>query len=130
MTEFTSKKQLRQFGLIVGFLFPLLIGWIIPIITSHSIRYWTLIIGLPLIFLAFLAPNKLLVPYQYWMRLGHALGWINSRIILGLVFLLVLLPISLFMRIFGYDPLKLKWLKDKTYRELRVTNETDLNRIF
>ena len=50
MTEFASKKQLRQFGLIVGVLFPLIIGWIIPIITSHSIRYWTLIIGLPLIF--------------------------------------------------------------------------------
>ena len=70
------------------------------------------------------------MPYQYWMRLGHALGWINSRIILGLVFLLVLQPISIFMRILGYDPLKLKWLKNKTYRELKVTNKTDLNRIF
>ena len=42
------------------------------------------------------------------MDLGKALGWINSRIILGLVFIIVLQPIAFIMKSFGYDPLKLK----------------------
>ncbi len=42
------------------------------------------------------------------MKIGHVLGWVNSRLVLGLVFLIVLIPISFFMKLFGYDPLRKK----------------------
>ena len=38
------------------------------------------------------------------MKIGNALGWINSRIILGFIFVLVVQPIALIMNISGYDP--------------------------
>ena len=45
-------------------------------------------------------------PYRGWMALGHALGWVNGHLILGAVFVLVLQPIALLMRLCGYDPLR------------------------
>ena len=64
------------------------------------------------------------------MALGHALGWINSHIILGLVYVLVLQPIAYIMRLFNYDPLKKKPTDATTYRETRQTTTIDLTRIF
>jgi len=51
------------------------------------------------------------------MRLGHALGWVNSHLILGAVFLLVLQPIAAVMRLTGYDPLRKKRSGLASYRE-------------
>ena len=113
MKFYISKKTLREFGFLIGFTFPFLIGWILPLIGGHSFRTWTLFISIPSIILAFTKPILLLYPYRAWMKLGHILGWVNSRIILGLVFLFVLLPIALIMRMLGHDPLKNKQLNQK-----------------
>ena len=64
------------------------------------------------------------------MALGHALGWVNSHIILGLVFIFVLQPIAYFMRLTGYDPLRRLRKGEKTYRENIENHQTDLTRIF
>jgi len=64
------------------------------------------------------------------MEIGHILGWINSHIILGLVFIFVLQPIAYIMRLTGYDPLRTKQQGEKTYRENRKDYNIDLNRIF
>ena len=64
------------------------------------------------------------------MALGHALGWINSRLILGLVYIIVLQPIAYTMRLFRYDPLKLRRKGEKTYRENRKSYKIDFTRIF
>ena len=123
-------KTLREFGFLIGFIFPFLIGWILPYIGGHSFRTWTLFISIPLIILAFTKPILLLYPYKAWMKLGIILGWINSRIILGLVFLIVLQPIALIMRIFGHDPLRMKKLEQKSYRELKINHNINLKKIF
>ena len=124
------KKTLREFGFLIGFLFPFLIGWILPLVGGHSFRIWTLFISIPSIILAFKKPILLLYPYRAWMKLGHILGWLNSRIILGLVFLIVLQPIALIMRIFGHDPLRTKKLDQKSYREIKTNHKVNLKKIF
>ena len=130
MNEIISKKQLREFGLLVGFGFPLLIGWLIPALTGHGFREWTLWVGFLGLIIGLTSPRLLYYPYKGWMALGHTLGWINSHIILGLVFILVLLPISFVMRLIGYDPLRTKLKEEKTYRENRINHKTDLTHIF
>ena len=130
MNNNISKKILKEFGFLIGFAFPLLIGWALPAIGSHSFRIWTLWIGIPSLILAIARPRLLLIPYLLWIKLGYILGWINSRLILGLVFLLVLQPIALFMRILGHDPLRGKKLEEKTYRELKTNHKINLNKIF
>ena len=126
----TSKKQLREFGLLIGILFPILIGWLLPAISGHEFRAWTLWIGIPGLILGLMAPRLLQYPYRGWMALGHALGWLNSHIILGLVFIVVLQPIAYVMRLTGYDPLKRRRKGETTYREDRQDYRTDLTRIF
>tara|TARA_Y100000991_G_C21753466_1_gene255664 strand:- start:191 stop:583 length:393 start_codon:yes stop_codon:yes gene_type:complete len=125
-----SNKELRSFGIIVGFFFPFLIGFILPLIMGHQFKSWTLLVGIPLLFLALISPKKLKIPYKLWMRIGNILGFINSRIILGLIFIIVMQPIALIMKIVGYDPLKQKWNNSKSYREYRKNDIFDLNKIF
>ena len=130
MKETISKKQLRKFGILIGFGFPLLIGWLIPALTGHGFREWTLWVGFPGLLIGLTSPRLLYYPYKFWMKLGVILGWVNSRIILGVVFIIVLLPISFVMRLIGYDPLRNKRKGEKTYLEKRKDYQTDLTRIF
>ena len=130
MKESISKKQLKEFGLLIGFGFPLIIGWIIPVIGGHFFRYWTLWIGLPSLILGIFKPLLLYYPYKAWILLGLALGWINSRIILGFIYIIILVPISIVMKIFGYDPLRKNKNNNITYRENNEDKEVDLKRIF
>ena len=130
MKNHIPKKILREFGFLIGFIFPFLIGWILPLIGGHSFRTWTLFISIPSIILAFTKPILLLYPYRAWMKLGHILGWVNSRIILGLVFLIVLIPISLVMKSIGHDPLRTKKFSQKSYREIKTNHKVNLKKIF
>ena len=130
MKEKISKKKLQDFGILIGFAFPILIGLILPLFYGHGFRLWTLWIGIPGIILGMIKPDLLYYPYKWWMALGHALGWVNSRIILGLVFIIVLQPISYIMHLRKYDPLKRRREKGKTYREKRKNYHIDFTRIF
>ena len=130
MKNHIPKKTLREFGFLIGLIFPFLIGWILPLIGGHSFRTWTLFISVPSIILAFTKPILLLYPYRAWMKLGHILGWVNSRIILGLVFLIVLQPIAFIMRILGHDPLRTKKNTQKSYREIKTNYKVNLKKIF
>ena len=125
-----AKKQLREFGFLLGLGFPIIIGWLIPAINGHIFRLWTLYVGFPALILGILKPSLLSYPYKIWIAIGIALGWINSKLILGLVYLIILQPIAIFMKIFGYDPLRKKKSNQLTYREIKKDENFDLTRIF
>ena len=126
-----SPRQLREVGLLIGIVFPVLLGWLLPALHGHPFREWTLWIGIPALALAIAWPRGLAGPYRGWMALGHGLGWINSHLILGAVYVLVLQPIALLMRSLGHDPLRRR--RDSTaasYREVRPNHDVNLRRIF
>ncbi len=114
----------------MGIFFPMFIGWILPFLNGHEFLNWTLFVGIILFMLAILKPSLLSKPYELWISLANLLAWFNSRIILGLVYFFVLIPISIIMKIFGYDPLRLKRNKKNTYREDISNRIIDLERIF
>ena len=130
MKNHIPKKTLRQFGFLICFTFPFLIGWVLPSLGGHPFRVWTLFISMPAGILGILRPGLLLYPYKAWMKLGHILGWVNSRIILGLVFLIVLQPIALIMRIFGHDPLRTRKAYQESYREFKTNQKVNFKKIF
>ena len=125
-----TKKQLKEFSILFGFGFPTIIGFLIPFFTGHSFRLWTLYFGIIALLLGFVKPTSLRLPYRLWISLGNILSRINGPIIIGLVYILVVLPISLFMRIFSYDPLKLRKIKTSTYKIKNETHKIDLTKIF
>ena len=130
MKNETSKKQLREFGLLLGIGFPFIVSWIMHSTGGHTFRVWSLCIGISIFILGIIKPNLLFYPYKIWMRIGIALGWINSRIILGLIFLLIVQPIALIMKIFSHDPLRRSKTNTKTYRETNKDHKLNLKRIF
>ena len=125
-----SKKQLREFGFLIGLGLPIFIGLIIPLIVGHTLKGWTLWIALPFLVLGILKPQLLFYPYKVWMKIGLVLGWINSLIILGIVFFLVLQPIALIMKFLGHDPLKIKKSNEISYRENLSNYKVNLKKLF
>ena len=124
------KKELRNFGLLTGLGSPILLGWLIPLIMGHAFKVWTLYLGVLGITIGLIAPFLLYYPFKIWTKLGYALGRVISRILLGLVFIAVLLPIALVIRLFGYDPLRIHRKGEKTYRENKKNYEVNFFRIF
>ena len=94
----------RGFGLTVGGVFVLIAvfsAW-----RGHTLRAEiTGAVGALLVVAALVKPAALAGAARVWGRLGHALGWFNSRVILTLMFGIVLIPVGLASRLFGSDPL-------------------------
>jgi hypothetical protein len=59
--------------------------------------------------------------YIGWMKFAALLGWVNTRLILGIFFYLILTPVGLIMRLAGWDPLTRKI--DRTARSYWVLRE-------
>ena len=53
-------------------------------------------------------PMKLKPVFKVFTKVAHAIGWVNTRIILTVVYYAILTPIGLVMRIFGKDILDAK----------------------
>jgi NADH:ubiquinone oxidoreductase subunit 5 (subunit L)/multisubunit Na+/H+ antiporter MnhA subunit len=103
-----SRRTLTSFALIVS-------GALLAIAAVQWRRgapQWVLVtlvaIVAALLLGAAIAPSLLRPVYRGWMRVGEALGWINTRIILTLVFFLVVTPIGVLMRLFGRSPMEPK----------------------
>lgn len=125
-----SQKKLRDFGLLLGLGFPIIIGWFFSSLAGHDFRVWTIWIGMPFLTLGVYKPKLLTIPYKLWMAIGLILGWVNSKIILGLVFIIIVLPISFFMKFFGYDPLQIKKSDKESFREDKQNYKINLKKIF
>jgi Saxitoxin biosynthesis operon protein SxtJ len=104
MPNQTDNKQLRSFGLTVGGIFAGIGIWPL-LIHSAEPRWWSLIVAVVLILPALLYPQSLFWIHKGWMAVGHILGWINTRIILGFVFYMVVSPIGFLRRLLGKDPM-------------------------
>ena len=119
MKDEVTSKQLRSFGLIVGGIFAVIALW--PLVwRGDGLRLWAVILAGLLAVPAVVFPMSLKLLYRGWMAIGEVLGWINTRIILGLVFYGVFTPFAMLMRMRGKDPMRRGWDPDlETYREVR-----------
>jgi hypothetical protein len=115
-----SRKELRDFGLITGTLFVLIFGLLFPSLRHRAFPFWPFLLGIWLAGAGLLAPQTLTYPFQLWTRVGMILGWINSRIVLTCVYLLVIVPTGLIVRLLGRDPMAQKF--DPTVDTYRVTS--------
>lgn len=71
--------------------------------------------------------------YKSWMKFAHALGWVNTRIILTVVYLLIFTPVVLIFRLIGKDPMERKFKKVNSYwikKEPTVFRQEDYRRQF
>jgi hypothetical protein len=114
-----GRKELRTFGLLVGGIFGTIGLWP-AIVRGGNLRVWALILAVALVLPALVAPVSLRPVHRVWMMLGNALGWVNTRIILGAIFFGLITPMGLTMRLFGRDPARRRLAPDvDSYREPR-----------
>ncbi|MDH5586723.1 MAG: SxtJ family membrane protein [Nitrospirota bacterium] len=108
--------QLRQFGWLMGGVFALVTFWPL-VVRGEDIRMWSGIIAGIFGVLGTVFPNALKPIFRGWMIFGEKIGWVNSRILLGIVFYGLLTPISLLIRVLGKRPLQLSFdPQAETYR--------------
>jgi hypothetical protein len=105
----------REFGLVVGAAFVLLGAWWIYRGKFTNIAYVVLPLGSVLILLGLFLPRALIYPNKAWMKLAEVLAFVMTRLILGVVFFLIVTPIGVVKRLFGWDPLNRRAARSATY---------------
>lgn len=94
-------RELRDFGLILGGMFAAIFGLLLPLLHRHRIPFWPWALALSLAVIALLRPALLEYLYKAWSALGGVLGWINTRIVLTVLFYAVVTPTGLIARALG-----------------------------
>ena len=119
------QKQLRQFGWLMGGVFAVITFWPL-VVRGDGIRLWAGIIAAMFGLLGLVYPNGLKPLYRGWMIFGEKIGWVNSRILLGIVFYGLLTPISFLMGVLGKRPLQLGFDPNaETYRVPKEPRSAD-----
>ena len=105
MAAQADRAQLRNFGLIVGGIFGAIGLWP-AIVRGGNARLWVVGLAVALILPALVAPRALAPAHRAWMALGSALGWVNTRVVLGLIFFGLITPMGLVLRLARRDPMQ------------------------
>lgn len=123
-------KENRKFGLLVGGAFVLIACY--SFYRKGHINVVAMSIGSALVLAGLLIPSRLTLIKWGWEALGRVLGFINTYILLTVLYLIVVAPVGLVNRIIGKDILKLNPdKKAKTYWEdAEQREQTPLNQQF
>ena len=122
-----SPRELRNFGLVVGGVFGGIALWLLLRSGGESWPGFVFaIIAAALILFGAAAPKALKGPFRAWMVLALILGWINTRLILGVTFYTMFVLGRLFLILTRSDPMQRRLLKGReTYWEDIKTPEPD-----
>ena len=103
----------KSFGIVFSIFFLLISVY--PLLNNDPIYYWSLFVSFIFLVLG-LMNSKILSPLNLlWFKFGILLGKIVSPVVMGIIFFLVVTPISIILKIFGKDVLNLKFNNNKTY---------------
>ena len=99
-----DKKDLRNFGLVLAVVILLL--WLL----FRPAWAWQWLAGIELIIVlaALLIPVSLTPVHWLLNKFSHAVSKVLNPLILGVIFFLVITPMGVIMRLFGYDPMRIK----------------------
>ena len=105
-TSKTSFRAEREFGLLVGLMAILIGSWRLYQGRQGAVATGLLGAGSALAILGLFFPRALVLPNRWWMALAKWLSLITTPIILGIIFFLVVMPVGMIKRLFGWDPLR------------------------
>ena len=107
------KDKNFQFGLLLSIVFILIFFYKLLYLNTLSINF----LLTSIIFLTFTIffSKVFFYPLKLWIKFGFFLGLIVTPLFLTLVYILTIIPISLLLRIFNYDILKMKKSNHQSY---------------
>ena len=116
-TTVVDNRELRKFGLLFATILIVLFAVLLPWLKHKPIPLWPFYIGVPIMLLAAVIPAWLRPLYMAWMKFGAVAGFINTRIIMCILFFGILTPLGWLLRALGKDLLAQKLLRDQqSYR--------------
>lgn len=118
-----TPSELRQFGLLFSTVVILLFGVLLPWVFDQTYPLWPWVSAGVLAILAVLTPTTLRPFYRVWMRFGLIAGFINTRIIMFLLYYLVFVSIGALMTLIGRDALSRR-TGDTAHDSYRVVSST------
>ena len=102
-----SPRELRKFGLVVGGVFGGIALWLLLRSGGDSWPGFVFaILAAALILFGAALPRALRGTFRAWMVLAHILGWINTRLILGVLFYTMFVLGRLFLVVTRTDPMQ------------------------
>lgn len=117
----TTQTEIRKFAFTLATMLCIFAYALLPWLYDIQ-RVWPpAIIAAVLVLLALAIPCALKPVYAGWMKFATALGWLNSRIILALVYFLVVTPMGLVARLIGYKPMQQQQQADSYYMQPKST---------
>ena len=123
----TDRAHLRKFGLTMGVAFAIFGG--ILFWRDHTVAPYLFIIAAAFLFLAALVPKALKQVQAFWMTLAVVLGWVMTRVLLGIVFFIGITPLAFIARVVGKRFLDLKFEPDReSYWEKRESPTKGMER--
>ncbi len=122
-----NKKELRKFGIILScILFA--IARLQFLKGRTSIALWLGVIAGTVLLAAIFFTNSIKPVYWLLSRLGKIIGWVNTKLLLIIIFYLLCTPIGLLRRLFQGDPLDRKIEKEKATYWLDKGGATDFTK--
>jgi hypothetical protein len=116
----------RKFGFFFSAVFGVM-GAYFFIEESATTSYVFFALGLLFAVTTLVKADALLPLNKLWMRFGLLLGMIVSPIVLGFIFFGLFTPISILMRLFGRDELRLKFKDKSSHWIIRESDEAQTN---
>tara|TARA_Y100000588_G_C13867555_1_gene758894 strand:+ start:325 stop:738 length:414 start_codon:yes stop_codon:yes gene_type:complete len=124
----------KKFGTFFSFIF-ILIAFLTSFYfdTKEFVSY--IFLGLSLLFILLtIAKDDLLLPFNKgWMYIGLAIGMIVRPLVLGLIFFVLITPLSVFLRLIGRDELRIRKFNGDSFwrkRENPGPDSTSFNNQF
>jgi hypothetical protein len=97
----------KNFGFFV-FILAILLACYCWFVGEYFVSIFSFSLAICSLILAFHLPQVFKVPNILWDKIGFILGLITSPIIMGLIFYVVISPVSILTRLFGRDVLLIK----------------------
>jgi Kef-type K+ transport system membrane component KefB len=101
-----DRRGLRRFGLVTGAIVAALFGLVLPWLLGRAMPVWPWVVFAGLSIWALIAAASLRMVYRSWMRLALLLNKVTTPVIMGVIFLLLIVPIAMIMRTAGRDRLR------------------------
>ena len=104
-----TTRDLRQFGLLFAVISALIAAWMFwGASYAYTTRQFLIPVGISslLVLVSYTLPRVLTPAWWPWMVFVRVLGFVNSHLLLAIVFFVLFTPIGLTMRLFGRDPLE------------------------
>lgn len=117
--------ELKSFALTMSWAFPVVFGGFLPWLFSYNWQLWPFIISILLMSLYMLKPSLIFYPFKFWSIVGGVMGWVNTRIILGLSFYILIAPLGIVLRFVGKLQYKSKMQTNATSNYVKPEAESN-----